>query len=47
MFIESSHKHARLFIAEHLVPGLDEPHFSETLRYSYDVCSVWKGKDNR
>jgi len=40
----SSPDHSRLFIAEHLVPGHDTPHFSK-LRYSYDVCSIWKRKN--
>jgi O-methyltransferase/methyltransferase family protein len=39
----SSPKHARLFIAEHLVPGLDEPHFSKL--FDIHMMCVASGKE--
>lgn len=39
----SSPRHARLFIAEHLVPSPNIPHLSK-LWHTHDVCAIWKGE---
>src|SRR5688500_13222017 len=36
-----------VFIAEHMVPGPEKPHFSKLFDIQYDVCRHWERKNDQ